>query len=64
MRQPAGEVSMFPLDVNVLVALAWQSHSHHQRANAWFAAHRDQCWATSPATQCGFVRLSCNPQVV
>jgi toxin-antitoxin system PIN domain toxin len=54
---------MFLLDVNVLVALGWQSHSHHRRAEDWFAAHRDRGWATTPTTQCGFVRLSCNPQV-
>ena len=51
------------LDVNVLVAFAWPSHTHHTRTRAWFA-HRREGWATSPPTEMGFVRLSANPSVV
>jgi hypothetical protein len=34
------------LDVNVLVALAWDSHVHHARTRAWFAANSSDGWAT------------------
>lgn len=49
------------LDVNVLLALAWPTHQHHQAAHKWF--HRDarKGWATCALTQLGFVRLSSNP---
>ncbi len=49
------------LDVNVLVALAWPNHVHHEAAHRWFDANRDRGWATCPLTQSGFVRVSSNP---
>src|SRR5258708_16446697 len=52
------------LDVNVLLALAWPTHVHHQAAHRWFALSRDAGWATCPLTQLGFVRLSMQPAVV
>lgn len=51
------------LDVNVLVALAWPNHVHHGAAQRWFAAERP-AWASTPFTQCGFVRVSANPRFV
>lgn len=48
------------LDVNVLVALAWPNHVHHQRARAFFAAEHVRGWATTPVTESGFVRVSSN----
>ncbi len=48
------------LDVNALVALAWDSHVHHARIRAWFAAHSSAGWATCPITESGFVRVSSN----
>ncbi|MGA3027962.1 MAG: TA system VapC family ribonuclease toxin [Bryobacteraceae bacterium] len=51
------------LDVNVLLALAWPNHVHHQAAHAWFEANHEHGWATCPMTQAGFVRLSCQPAV-
>jgi hypothetical protein len=51
------------LDVNVLLALAWPNHVHHQAAHAWFEVNRQNGWATCPMTQAGFVRLSCQPAV-
>lgn len=51
------------LDVNVLLALAWPNHMHHQAAHAWFAANHEAGWATCPMTQAGFVRVSCQPAV-
>lgn len=49
------------LDVNVLVALAWPNHVHHEAAHRWFAAESERSWATCPLTQSGFVRVSSNP---
>jgi len=50
------------LDVNVLVALAWPNHVHHAAAHRWFADLDG--WATTPITELGFVRVSCNAQVL
>jgi toxin-antitoxin system PIN domain toxin len=52
--------------VNVLVALAWPNHVHHEAAHRWFAARQraKQRWATCPITQSGFVRVSSNARVV
>jgi uncharacterized protein len=52
------------LDVNALVALAWDSHVHHARIRAWFAEHSAHGWATCPITESGFVRVSSNPKVL
>ena len=51
------------LDLNLLIAMAWPSHIHHRQAHTWFAANASSGWATCPFTECGFVRLSCNPRV-
>lgn len=48
------------LDVNLLVALAWPNHVHHDVSTAWFERHSETGWATSPVTQSGFVRVSSN----
>lgn len=52
------------LDVNALVALAWDSHIHHARVREWFAANASAGWATCPITESGFVRVSTNPKVL
>ena len=52
------------LDVNALVALAWDSHVHHVAIRSWFRAHAGMGWATSPVTESGFVRVSSNPKVL
>lgn len=49
------------LDVNVLVALFDADHVHHEAAHDWFADHREHGWATSVATESGFVRIVSNP---
>lgn len=51
------------LDVNALVALAWDSHIHHASVRSWMSARRDG-WATCPLTESGFVRVSSNPKVL
>ncbi len=52
------------LDVNALVALAWDSHVHHAAIRAWFRANGSAGWATCPLTESGFVRVSSNPIVL
>ncbi len=56
----SGQVPL--LDINVLVALAWPNHVHHDRAHAWFAGI--DSWATCPLTQSGFVRVSSNRRAI
>lgn len=53
------------LDVNVLVALAWPNHVAHHLAQTWFQAEAAaNGWATTPVTESGFVRVSCNRSAV
>ena len=52
------------LDVNVLIALAWPNHVHHEVALNWFGANQRLGWATCPVTQAGFVRVSANRRVL
>ena len=52
------------MDVNALVALAWDSHVHHAATRAWFAADGPDGWATCPLTESGFVRVSSNRKVL
>jgi toxin-antitoxin system PIN domain toxin len=52
------------LDVNALVALAWDAHVHHARMRSWFADRGAEGWATCPLTESGFVRVSSNPRVL
>lgn len=52
------------LDVNALVALAWDSHVHHAAIRAWFETNGSAGWATCPITESGFVRVSSNPIVL
>jgi toxin-antitoxin system PIN domain toxin len=49
------------LDLNILTALLWPAHEHHDAAHRWFAARKDASWATCSLTQLGFVRLVSNP---
>jgi uncharacterized protein len=49
------------LDVNILTALLWPAHEHHDAAHRWFQARGQAHWATTPLTQLGFARLASNP---
>lgn len=46
------------LDVNVLVALFFPEHVHHDIAHDWFGEHRQHGWATCPVTENGFIRVA------
>lgn len=52
------------LDVNVLIALSWPQHVHHERAHAWFSAQASDGWVTTPMTETGFVRISANSALI
>jgi len=56
-------MSVYLLDINVLVALSWANHEQHEAASSWFRTHQRSGWATCPLTQAGFVRVSSNPRV-
>lgn len=47
------------LDVNFLLACAWQSHANHARARTWLEAQPS--FATCPISQLGFLRVSLSP---
>jgi len=49
------------LDLNILTALLWPAHEHHEAAHRWFSARGNAHWATCSLTQLGFVRVVSNP---
>jgi toxin-antitoxin system PIN domain toxin len=49
------------LDLNILTALLWPAHEHHDVAHRWFGARTHPRWATCSVTQLGFVRIVSNP---
>jgi toxin-antitoxin system PIN domain toxin len=49
------------LDINILTALLWPTHEHHDVAHHWFAGRGRAAWATCSLTQLGFVRIASNP---
>jgi uncharacterized protein len=49
------------LDINILTALLWPTHEHHDVAHRWFSRRVDAPWATCSLTQLGFVRIVSNP---
>jgi toxin-antitoxin system PIN domain toxin len=51
------------LDVNFLVALAWENHQFHPVARRWLEKHEHLGWATCAITQLGFIRLSSQPSI-
>jgi len=52
------------LDVNVLLALAWPHHAHHNTVHRWWRSAGVTSWATTTPTQLGFIRVSCHPKFV
>ena len=47
------------LDVNVLLAIAWDTHPLHGELNQWFDSQRG--FATCSISQMGFLRVSMSP---
>jgi hypothetical protein len=50
-------------DVNVWLALTFDSHVHHPAAKAWFDVVSDESCVFCRMTQQGFLRLATNPLV-
>jgi toxin-antitoxin system PIN domain toxin len=50
-------------DVNVLFALLWPRHVHHEAAQAWFAGQGHRSWASNNITQIGVLRLLTNTAI-
>jgi len=49
------------LDLNILTALLWPAHEHHEAAHRWFGGRRNGRWATCALTELGLMRLVTNP---
>lgn len=54
-------MSIWLLDVNILVARFWETHVFHWKVRAWMESHEQEGWATCPITQAGMVRTISNP---
>jgi toxin-antitoxin system PIN domain toxin len=54
---------MFLPDVNLWLALAFESHVHHSATRHWFEGLPDSSCQFCRMTQQGFLRLSTNPKV-
>ncbi|MBD5781087.1 VapC toxin family PIN domain ribonuclease [Pelagicoccus sp. NFK12] len=50
------------LDVNVMIALVDQDHTHHKKVKSWFKHNQSSGWATCPLTENGFIRILSNPK--
>jgi len=53
---------MFLPDVNLWVAMSFETHVHHAPAKAWFESNSELCFFCR-MTQQGFLRLATNPKV-
>lgn len=54
-------MTIYLLDVNLLLALTDPMHIHHQVAHRWFGEKGQQGWATCPLTENSFVRIASHP---
>lgn len=50
-------MTIYLLDVNVLIALLDPGHPFASPANHWFQGIRDEGWATCPMTENGVIRI-------
>ena len=55
-------MSVFLLDVNVLVALADPAHVQHDTAHVWFEREGASAFATCPLTENGLLRIVGHPR--
>lgn len=54
-------MTIYLLDVNLLLALCDSHHVHHELSHRWFAARGHLAWATCPITENGFIRIASQP---
>ena len=55
-------MTVYLLDINLLLALSDPMHLHHEPSHQWFAEKGQQAWATCPLTENGFVRIASHPK--
>jgi toxin-antitoxin system PIN domain toxin len=55
-------LTIYLLDINLLLALTDPMHVHHKIAHEWFVKTGQKAWATCPLTQNGFVRIASHPK--
>jgi toxin-antitoxin system PIN domain toxin len=55
-------VTVYLLDVNVLIALVDPAHVQHDKAHDWFARAGHKAFATCPLTENGLVRIVGHPK--
>jgi hypothetical protein len=49
------------LDMNVLIALTDDEHTHSGMAHRWLASLRNDQWVICPLTEAGYIRFVANP---
>ena len=54
-------MTIYLLDINLLLALSDSMHVHHDAAHRWFAEIGKRAWATCPITENGYVRIVSHP---
>jgi len=55
-------VTVFLLDVNVLIALVDPAHVQHDQAHQWFSRVGHKAFATCPLTENGLIRIVGHPK--
>ena len=55
-------MTIYLLDINVLLALTDPMHVHHELSHQWFAKKGRKGWATCPMTENGLVRIASHPK--
>jgi uncharacterized protein len=50
------------LDINVLVALVDDSHTHHLLVGSWFNSIQGEWWGVCALTEAGFLRVMTKPK--
>ena len=55
-------MTIYLLDINLLLALADPMHVHHEPCHRWFAERGQKAWATCPLTENGFARIASHPK--
>lgn len=54
-------MTIYLVDINVLLPLADPMHIHHEAAHEWFRGVGEEAWATCPITENGFIRIASHP---
>lgn len=55
-------MTIYLLDINLLLSLTDPMHVHHKLSHQWFAEKGHQAWATCPITENGFIRIARHPK--